>query len=91
MKTDIVTFSYGELELPLNCLNECHHSGSCDLECHIWESQIDWDEQSMKQTDIVKVLNEYCVDTESLTDSEQREYILWLAAGNWQDEQNELS
>lgn len=91
MKKEFVSFNYGELELPVQALEECHHQGRCDADVDHWHSQIDWGSQSMDAEAIRKELYEYGAwDDEQLSDViENQKRILWIAAGNWQEEQDE--
>ena len=91
VKTEYVSFNYGELKLPVSALEDCSHQGRCDEDCEYWVDEIDWDAQTMDANAIRKELSEYGAwdDAELLDDDENRLRILWIAAGNYQEEQVE--
>ena len=88
---EYVSFNYGELHLPIEALKDCHHQGRCDDDVEYWHGQIDWDSQSMDADAIRSELSQYGAwDDEQLSKiKDNQERILWIAAGNWQDEQFE--
>ncbi len=88
MKTEYIAFNYGELELPVQALLDCHHQGACDADVDEWANEIDWDSQTMGPVDIRKELEECGAwDDEELSDDElNQKRILWIAAGNYQEE-----
>jgi hypothetical protein len=87
MKTEIVSFNYGELVLPVEALEQCHHSGRCDDDVAFWVPQIDWASQSMGAEAIRKELGDSgAYSDEELADDEQNKHrILWFAAADWQE------
>ena len=87
MKTEIVSFNYGELVLPVGALEQCHHSGRCDDDVAFWVPQINWSAQSMTADDIRKELKDYGAwDEDELADDEaNKPRILWIAAGDYQE------
>ena len=84
-----ITFNRGELCLPIQALEDCHHKGACDDDVAFWHGKIDWDAQTMTADDIRAELAEYGNwDDEQLANVEDnQERILWIAAGNYQEEQ----
>lgn len=89
MKTEIIQFNYGDLCLPVEALEQCHHQGRCDDDVEYWEKQIDWDSQNMDAEAIRKEVSDWS-EWDVSDDRENRLRILWLAAGNWQEDQFEL-
>ena len=89
MSIEYIAFNYGELHLPLQALLECYHQGACDKDCEHWAKQIDWEAQSMTPQDIARELSDCGAwEPEELEDLEQNKArILWIAAGNYQEEQ----
>ena len=87
-QTAIVSFNYGELCLPVEALEACHHPGPCDWDVEYWEKEINWKSQSMDAEDIRKTLYDYS-DWDVSDDLLNRQRILWIAAGNWQEERAE--
>ena len=86
--TDIIQFNYGELCLPVEALKDCNHQGQCDDDVEYWEKEIDWKAQSMDAEAIRKQVSEYC-DWDVSDELQNRRRLLWIAAGNWQDERLE--
>ena len=88
MEYQYVPFNYGELRLPLEALLACHHQGACDDDVEAWTQAIDWASQSMTADDIRKELYEYGAwnDDELADDEANRLRILWIAAGNYQEQ-----
>lgn len=84
---EIVPFNYGELELPRQALEDCHHQGACDADVEHWQPLIDWRSQSMSAADIRNELREYGAwdDEELNNEIENQKRILWIAAGDWQE------
>jgi hypothetical protein len=83
----LVAFGNIELDLPEELLLECHHQGQCDVDCAYWAEQIDWTQQPPHE-ELVKALAEYGAwsDEELAVFQDTRERVLWLAAGQYQDE-----
>jgi len=89
MKTEIIQFNHGELELPVEALEDCHHQGRCDDDVEFWVDRIDWESQRMTSAQIRSELEEHGAwdETELADDDANRERILWIAAGDYQDSQ----
>ena len=89
MKTEIIQFNFGELELPVEALEDCHHQGRCDDDVEFWVDRIDWESQNMTSAQIRSELEEHGAwdETELADDDANRERILWIAAGDYQDSQ----
>ena len=85
-----IPFNMGELCIPRAALMECHHQGRCDDDLEHWEQRIDWS-KGMSADKIRDELSEYGAwDSDGLSnDKHNRQRILWIAAGNWQEEQPE--
>jgi len=86
--TDTVYFERGELCLPVEALESCYHPGPCDDDNEYWEKEIDWQSQNMNAEDIRNELSEIS-DWDVSNDLLNRQRILWIAAGNWQNERDE--
>ena len=89
MKTEIIQFNFGELELPVEALEACHHQGRCDDDVEYWVDRIDWESQTMTPDQIRMELWGHGAwdETELADDDANRERILWIAAGDYQDSQ----
>lgn len=88
MKSHIISFNYGELELPVAALEECHHQGRCDDDVEYWVDRIDWDSQTMTPDQIRSELAGHGAwdESELANDDDNRRRILWIAAGDYQEE-----
>ena len=80
-----ITFTYFELELPIDALKECYHSGSCDDAVEHWVNKVKIEVEPEK---LAKELREHGAwSDEELRDHEQnKRRILWIASGNYHDE-----
>ena len=89
MKTEIIQFNHGELELPVEALEDCHHQGRCDDDVEFWVDRIDWESQNMTSAQIRSELEGHGAwdETELADDDANRERILWIAAGDYQESQ----
>ena len=89
MKTEIIQFNFGELELPVEALEDCHHQGRCDDDVEFWVKRISWKTQSMTDSHILSELYEHgaWTDSELRDEKANRRRILWIAAGDYQDSQ----
>jgi hypothetical protein len=82
MKTAI--FNRFSIDLPDLCVEQCSHSGDCDVDVSRWEPQISMDVTPQQLRD---ELREYGAWDESELQShyQNRKRIIWIAAGNmWQ-------
>lgn len=88
MKTDVICLGSYEIELPILALEDCHHMGECDPECEYWVDKIEWSEVGCTDEQIKYELDGYGAwsDEQLLNIRENRKRILWIAAGNWQEE-----
>ena len=88
-KSIYISFNHGELCLPVQALEDCHHQGACDDDVEHWHGQIDWSEQTMDADAIRSELAEDGAwdDEQLANDTDNQERILWIAAGNYQEEQ----
>jgi len=87
LKAKCIQFNYGELDVLVDALNDCYHSGQCEVECTYWERLIDWRSQSMDADAIRKELSEHGAwdDAELADDYQNRLRILWLASADYQE------
>lgn len=78
-------FNRFEISLSDDCVEACSHSGSCDADVDFWFNKITID---ASDKDIRAELKEYGAwDDEELKDNIlNRKRILWLAAGNINDD-----
>lgn len=92
MKTETICMGSWEITLPLQALLDCHHQGSCDAEVEEWRPKIDWDDVGMTPEQIRSELNGCGTWSEEELDNveDNQERILWLAAGNYQDNLKEF-
>ncbi len=76
------------ITMPSQAVSDCHHQGACDDDVAFWEPKIP---VFACDTDIIDELLEYGAwerkELESLSTEELREKIIWLAAGNIQEEE----
>lgn len=94
MKTFEAYFNYiGSIELPEDVVNACNHSGPCDEDVdramELPEIKAELSEIDPEQ--LRKELSEYGAwdDQELANHQDNLKRILWIAAGNIQDEQHE--
>ena len=86
MKTYTAYFNRFDLELPAQAIADCHHTGRCDSDVAFWEPQIDL---SAIDPDDIRAELEECGawdDSELANDQDNRERLIWIAAGNIQEE-----
>lgn len=85
------TFNRFEIQLPEAAVEQCHHSGSCDSDVEFWVEDPDVVAEFDKIGPEVlrEELREYGAwdEDELADDGDNRRRILWLAAGNIQDEE----
>lgn len=81
------SFNRFELPMPDNAVGDCSHSGSCDLDVAHWSRNIERP-ASITPEALRAELREYGAwDAEELQDDAANwERIIWIAAGNLQDE-----
>lgn len=89
MQTEWVTFGDVEVELPLEMLEGQPTMGLCDDHVAKWYRKIDWSNIAITDDQIREVLKEYGAwDDNELADiKNNRKRLLWICAGNWQEEQ----
>lgn len=80
------SFNRFELELPAAAVADCSHQGQCDDDVSYWVEKVDF--SAISQADIRAELAEYGAwDENELADHEENcKRILWIAAGNIQEE-----
>lgn len=93
MKTLFTSFNYFDgISLTRQDAENCSHSGSCDNDVEITVNKPYAQKQLnvISNESLVKELKEYGAwDDEELQDNEQnKRRIIWIAAGNIQDNQN---
>lgn len=82
----IALFNRFEFELPDEAVEDCHHQGPCDEDVAYWQPKIlAWPPAD----DIRAELKEYGAwNQEELSDDDANQRrLLWIAAGNIQDEE----
>lgn len=93
MSTKIAQFNYFEIELPEDVVGMCHHSGPCDddVDQCIELPEVAAELAKIDPVKLAKELREYGAwdDNELADHQENLKRILWLAAGNIQDEEYE--
>lgn len=82
-------FNRFEFEMPDEAVADCHHQGACDDDVEYWEKKIDL--SHIPASKIRAELKEYGAwdDDELADETVNRQRIIWIAAGNIQDEANE--
>lgn len=80
------TFNRFEFQMPGDAVEECHHQGACDSDVEYWQKKIDL--SHISDADLAAELREYGAwDETELADRVANERrIIWLAAGNIQEE-----
>lgn len=83
------SFNRFEFQLPVECVNACHHTGACDSDVEFWQSRVNRPSE-MTPEKLRAELSEYGAwnDYELSDDAANWRRIIWLAAGNIQDERN---
>lgn len=81
-------FNRFEIAMPLECVEDCSHSGACDSDVAHWAPKIAALNPGIKPEDVRAELKEYGAwDAEELSDDATNwERIVWLAAGNLKEE-----
>lgn len=89
MKTNFIQFNYFELELPISTLESCHHQGQCDqtIKDEIETNNFVRDQLNAIDKDKLALELSDWSDWDTTNHKENKERILWLACGNWQEEQ----
>lgn len=80
------TFNRFEFEMPDEAVADCHHQGACDEDVEYWAKRIPCtiDPELIR----AELKEQGAWDTEELADDAQNwRRILWIAAGNIQDEE----
>ena len=85
MKYKYAEFNRFCVKMPVDAVRDCHHQGSCDEDVEHWEKVI---KIKASADDIREELRGYGAwnDNELSDDRQNRRRILWLAAGNIQEE-----
>lgn len=80
------TFNRFEIQLSDECVRDCYHQGACDEDAEYWQKRVDL--SHISDAELAAELREYGAwDAEELADRTANERrILWIAAGNIQDE-----
>lgn len=86
-KTKIISFNRFEITMSLEAIEECHHIGSCDIDLEYWQPRIDLSHIPDDKL-IAELLGYGAWTLKELQDRKtNEERILWIAAGNYQDEE----
>ena len=93
MKTYFATFNYFEIELPEDVVKGCYHSGTCDSDienCRLLP-EVETALNRLDPEKLVKELREYGAwdDTELSNHDENLNRIVWIAAGDIQEQDAE--
>jgi hypothetical protein len=85
MKTRFAQFNRFEIELPLECIEACSHSGACDDDVAHWKPIL---KLKIDPELLARELQEYGAwDAEELADHEANlDRIIWLAASDLSEE-----
>ena len=87
-------FNYiGSIQLPLDVIEKCHHTGDCEadvLEC-LERPEVKAELSEIKPEDLKKELEQHGAwDDEELNDHQENlKRILWIAAADIQEQDNE--
>lgn len=88
-KTIWTTFNYLEFELPEDAVMECYHQGACDDDVEFWQARLNL---NLDRTSMIKELKEYGAwsleELNAYENHELEQKLIWIAAGNIQDERN---
>jgi len=84
------TFNYLEFELPIDAVMDCHHQGACDEDVEYWQKELNLE---LPRKPMIRELlecgawsvRELC----ALGNDELEQKLIWIAAGNIQDELGE--
>lgn len=84
----IATFNRFELELPEDCIEQCDHPGACDDDVEHWAKKLQRPD-AITPEKLRAELKEYGAwDGEELADDDANwRRIIWLAAGNINEEE----
>jgi hypothetical protein len=84
------SFNYLEFQLPDEAVRECHHQGACDADVEYWQAKLNL---NLDREKMILELKEYGAWTENelnaLGNDELEQKLIWIAAGNIQDEENQ--
>jgi hypothetical protein len=90
MKTEEIVFvQFGnfELPLPLAAAEDCHHQGACDGEVEYWQSRVNRPDSLTPEVLASELKGYGAWDADELADDAANwRRILWLAAGQYQEE-----
>jgi len=83
------TFNRFEFEMPEEAVRDCHHQGQCDEDVAYWQGKIDL--THISDADLKAELKEYGAweGTELNNRKVNEERIIWIAAGNIQEEKED--
>ena len=87
MEKYYATFNYLEFELPIEAVNDCSHQGECYHDCQHWQKELNL---NLDRESMIKELSEYGAwsgdELNGLDDAELEIKLIWIGAGNIQDE-----
>lgn len=73
-------------EFPEDCIRSCHHQGSCDDDVSYWRKVLGFKVPRQKAIDYLKEYGAWSVEEmEEWSDDDLAERVLWLAAGDIQE------
>jgi len=77
------------IQMPDDAVAECHHQGQCDADVEYWQGKIDL--SHISDDKLSAELSEYGAwNDDELSDRQANELrIIWIAAGNIQDDERE--
>lgn len=86
-KTRTATFERFEITMPVEAAKDCSHSGQCDADVDAWEDKIARPPQCTPEKLAAELSEHGAWDEDELKDdAENWRRIIWIAAGNIQEE-----
>jgi hypothetical protein len=83
----IATFNRFELEMSEDAVRDCSHSGPCDNDVDIWANKIVRPDEITSEKLALELKDYGAWDAKELQDDAQNwKRLIWIAAGNIQDE-----
>lgn len=85
----IAYFDRFTIELPDEAVSDCHHQGDCTEDVSHWQSKLSLNIEKKLMIDELEGYGAWGrEELEDLEDYELEEKLIWIAAGNIQDEEN---
>ena len=90
MKNLIASFNRFEIEMPEDAVRDCNHSGECDDDVKFWASRITRS-ACITPEKLTAELKEFGAwdETELMDDAANWQRIVWISAGDIQEEINQ--